>query len=126
MGKGIQLTLGCVPMVGKGVQLTNAGCIPTLQTATSQRSVLLGSGVSPHFQLSMKVVRKIHFRVSSDLVSLSLATSWSAVSSCARWLPRHGFAFHDVPLLNKTEGVFSCSVAFFPLVLLIPACCWAR
>ena len=65
----------------------------------------------------MKVMREIHFRVSSDLVSLSLATGWSAMSSCARWLARHGFAFRDVPSLNKTEGVSSRSAAFSPLVL---------
>lgn len=61
MVKGRTANAGCVPMVGKGVQLTNAGCIPTLQTAISQPPVLLGSSMSPHFQLSMKVVRKNTF-----------------------------------------------------------------
>lgn len=93
------------------------GCIPTLQTATSQPPEPLGSGVSPHFELSMNVMREIHFRVSSELVSLSLATSW---------LARHAFAFCDVPSLNKTEGVSSHSAAFSPLLLLVPACCCAR
>lgn len=67
------------PCGGEG-GAANAGSIAALQTATSQPPVQRGSSVSPHFELSVKVMREIHFRVSSDLVSLSLATSWSAVS----------------------------------------------
>lgn len=63
-------------MMGKGVQLP-LGASP-LQTATLQLLVPLGSSVSPHFGLFMKVMREVHSMMSSDLVSLSLAASWSA------------------------------------------------
>lgn len=94
--------------------------------ATSQPPVMLGSGVSPHFELSMKVMREIYFTVNSDLISLSLATSWSAVSLYVHWMARHGFAVHDVPSLNKMKGVSSHPAAFSPLLLLVPACCCAH
>lgn len=53
--------------------------------------VLLGSSVSPQFGLFMKVMREMHFMMSSDVVSLSLGANWSALCACR--MARHGFVF---------------------------------